>query len=358
MQTTENSQEIQSELQSSVFSFFEEIKGKFFGPKKVEEVKVFEPDVVKSVEELQVKILESSQTSPFLSDFEKKCFRNLDYSYKLDQTDNFFKFYNRLIYSVHPRILEQEQKAKEMTWSQVFSELKDFQKKKVEYLREKYKNQKNKQEEEDDDDEVNEQGYGGDIFGQQKEKVRQNDDLDKLYDIGTHFKYFKKEYYTNQAKIDQTSKNFDIVVYKDSLEDIDPLYATYPKHDIPIIDLFLVRLEKFQLWSSTRIFSMGFLCTFPILVGMVLARQVPKNLGGADLFKTTVSKFLYKGGFQDKMNRREAALILNLKQNATKEEIRKSHRKMMMTNHPDNGGSQYVATKINEAKELMLKGDI
>ncbi|KAL4450467.1 hypothetical protein ABPG74_019365 [Tetrahymena malaccensis] len=356
MQNTEDSQDIQNEIKNSFQHFVDRMKGMFFGTKKAQDFKNVEIEKIQSVEDLKVKILESSQLSPYLSDFEKKCFRNFDYDYKLDQTDNFFKFYNRLIYSVHPRILEQEQKAKSMTWSQLFSDLRDQQQKKLEYLQQKLKNKKNKQGQEDDDEDNLESG--DDIFGQQKQKISESDELDKLYDLGTHFKYFKKEYYTNQTRIDETEKNFDIVVYKDSLEDIEPDFGTYPKHDIPIVDLFLVKLEKFQLWSSTRIFSTGFLCTFPILVGMVLARQVPMNLGGADLFKTTVSKFLYKGGFQDKMNRREAALILNLKQNATKEEIRKSHRKMMMTNHPDNGGSQLIATKINEAKELMLKGDI
>ncbi|KAI7862213.1 hypothetical protein BDF14DRAFT_133717 [Spinellus fusiger] len=66
-----------------------------------------------------------------------------------------------------------------------------------------------------------------------------------------------------------------------------------------------------------------------------------------------LSKF-YKGGFDDKMNKREAALILGIRESqATKQKIKEAHRKIMLLNHPDRGGSPYLALKINEAKEFL-----
>jgi DnaJ family protein C protein 19 len=56
------------------------------------------------------------------------------------------------------------------------------------------------------------------------------------------------------------------------------------------------------------------------------------------------------------MTRKEASLILELSERTiTKEKIRKQHRTLMMLNHPDRGGSPYLATKVNEAKEFLEK---
>ncbi|TLS29771.1 hypothetical protein PpBr36_00455 [Pyricularia pennisetigena] len=69
-----------------------------------------------------------------------------------------------------------------------------------------------------------------------------------------------------------------------------------------------------------------------------------------------MGKAFYKGGFEPKMNQKEASLILSLNERSiTKDKVRKAHRTLMLLNHPDRGGSPYLATKINEAKELLEK---
>ncbi|OIT02098.1 PREDICTED: mitochondrial import inner membrane translocase subunit TIM14-3-like [Nicotiana attenuata] len=62
----------------------------------------------------------------------------------------------------------------------------------------------------------------------------------------------------------------------------------------------------------------------------------------------------YPGGFEQVMTRREAALILGVRESAVLEKIKEAHRRVMVANHPDAGGSHYIASKINEAKEILL----
>lgn len=63
----------------------------------------------------------------------------------------------------------------------------------------------------------------------------------------------------------------------------------------------------------------------------------------------------YEGGFDktQKMSRREANLILGLREGASKDAIRDAHRRIMISNHPDRGGSPYLASKVNEAKATL-----
>lgn len=55
-----------------------------------------------------------------------------------------------------------------------------------------------------------------------------------------------------------------------------------------------------------------------------------------------------------KMAPKEAASILGVAEDASADAVRAAHRKLIGQLHPDKGGTDYLAAKINEARDVLL----
>jgi DnaJ family protein C protein 19 len=104
--------------------------------------------------------------------------------------------------------------------------------------------------------------------------------------------------------------------------------------------VFLFLHGNFAFGSGLLVFGMGLYGTskLPDFKSMFRARQAsgrPSSLAGNP-------------------SRESAFGILGLKTGASEDEIRKAHRQLMKDHHPDAGGSEEMAAKINAAKDVLL----
>lgn len=79
----------------------------------------------------------------------------------------------------------------------------------------------------------------------------------------------------------------------------------------------------------------------PVVVGVGVAVAALLSRSAVQAFQSFrygPQKF-YKGGFLPEMTRREAALILGLRESAVEEKVKEAHRRIIIANHPDAGHS-------------------
>ncbi|KAI6102426.1 hypothetical protein EDD17DRAFT_1466917 [Pisolithus thermaeus] len=98
----------------------------------------------------------------------------------------------------------------------------------------------------------------------------------------------------------------------------------------------------------------------PVIVGLsaITAALVGRHLVRSGVIGKRAADQWVKGGFKAKMDRKEAIDILGLRDGPSlRTKFKDAHRQIMLANHPDRGGSPYLASKINEAKDLLEKTD-
>ncbi|MET0410314.1 MAG: DnaJ domain-containing protein [Polyangiaceae bacterium] len=126
----------------------------------------------------------------------------------------------------------------------------------------------------------------------------------------------------------------------------------------------LADLKRWMLWALVavpvvflllRAGSYG-LALLAALGAAVLRRGLPQFLGGGQQpapGSTTGEQRPGTSARPKRMSRREALEVLGLPEGASKDDVLREYRRLMKRLHPDVGGSSYLATKLNEAREVL-----
>ncbi|KAI8798401.1 mitochondrial import inner membrane translocase subunit TIM14 [Biomphalaria glabrata] len=104
--------------------------------------------------------------------------------------------------------------------------------------------------------------------------------------------------------------------------------------------------------AGLGIAAIGFAGRFALRAGRLAQQTLNQTIG--ELPSGSFSKY-YRCGFEPQMSKREAGLILGVSPTASKIKIKEAHKRILLLNHPDRGGSPYLAAKINEAKDYFDK---
>lgn len=134
--------------------------------------------------------------------------------------------------------------------------------------------------------------------------------------------------------------------------------------------------QKAAVWKIVLVAG-GALLLFMVLTGRVhvitaavaalipLLRKLPLLLKYIPMIRQATGKTEQSGSQQGSadtesspgngaMSVREACDLLGVAPDATREQIIAAHRRLMLKVHPDRGGNDYLAAKINQARDRLL----
>lgn len=108
-------------------------------------------------------------------------------------------------------------------------------------------------------------------------------------------------------------------------------------------------LSEFDLAALLELMS-GFDEESRALLAAYLDRRFPDWREGGGAYAREAGRAPSPG----KMTEEEALQILGLDRGASREAIMQAHRNLMKRLHPDQGGSTWLASRVNEARDLLL----
>ncbi|MBL6621119.1 MAG: DnaJ domain-containing protein [Rickettsiales bacterium] len=110
---------------------------------------------------------------------------------------------------------------------------------------------------------------------------------------------------------------------------------------IPLTIIF-IKFGQFFLALATIALPIVFKLTRLLLGNLGLLNYLAKYIKNKGKAKNT------------NMKEEEAYKILGLKKGCSISEIKEKYKKMIKYNHPDKGGSEYISSLINEAKNRLV----
>ena len=134
--------------------------------------------------------------------------------------------------------------------------------------------------------------------------------------------------------------------------------------------IFLILLTKYIVSVEGKKIQRNInylISIFAFIAGVILLFRGIYHISGPLLLTSLWilrAKRIYDLFFKDRNNfinnakvtsKDEAYKILGLDFDATKDDIISAHKELIRKNHPDKGGSDYLSSKINEARDILLK---